>query len=117
MRVALLSIALLGACSSPAPTPATTPPGLKTVVAEASPTPTARRSFVANGPAVAVETRAPVSTAYALSPDGLLLALFVAQGGGVAFYDVDRGIIVGRAILPRPPGELQFFEWVGTTRS
>jgi hypothetical protein len=54
-----------------------------------------------------------VSTAYALSPDGLLLALFVAQGGGVAFYDVDRGIIVGRALLPRPPGELQFFEWAG----
>jgi len=114
MRGALLTSALLVACSSTQTDVPTAPPVSKTTATEANLLPPGpRRSFEAHGPPVAVETRVPTSTAYELSPDGLILATFVAQGGGVAFYDVDRGIIVGRAPFPGAPTSLRYIEWVG----
>lgn len=63
------------------------------------------------GPPVPIDTRFTAGHGV-LSPDGLILAT-IAEESGIAFYDVDRGIVVGRAPWPGAAGSVDEVRWFG----
>ncbi len=109
----LVAIMMCVACASPgpsAPLAERSAPSASPIV----PPPSAQPARVYNegGPPVPIDPQIPDSTDSALSPDGMLLARAIT--GGVAFYDVDREIVVGRTWLHQDNG-VQALRWFGDT--
>src|SRR5690242_8332259 len=72
------------------------------------------RAFADRGKHLPIFQGALHETSTSLSPDGTILAFTVTyqEGGGVAFYDIDRERLVARSSPPNVPTLPQDIRWV-----
>lgn len=128
-RSLVVAFCLGSACSTP-PSPravsasaratASAAPSGGPAFTPAPPPPQPTRTYAADGAAIlvpgAADGMSEYGAVYALSPDGLIVAVLTVSESAVLFYDVDRRMVVGRA--PAPGGMVgdKTFRWLSDDR-